>query len=171
MFALGYLLAPADGAWETLRRYRHRMLALALASYLLMLAVFFAFDGVDPIPSAWMSLIWSLWGAMEWAAIAAILGYARSWNPQDSRLLRYLTTAIFPFYILHQTVIVVLAHSLKPLHIAPALEGPLLIAATFGLCLLGFEIIRRVPLLRPVFGLKRSATPSRLPAGAPRPAG
>ena len=34
-----------------------------------------------------------------------------------------------------------LARSLKPLHIAPALEGPLLIGATFALCLLGYEII------------------------------
>ena len=171
VFAIGYLLASADGVWEQLRRHRHRMLLLAITSYGLMLAVFLSFGGVDPIPSAWMSLIWSLWGVMEWAAITAILGYARSWNPKDSPLLRYLTAAVFPFYILHQTVIVVLAHSLKPLHIAPMLEGPLLIAVTFGVCLLGYEIIRRVPLLRPLFGLKRATTPARPPAGAPRPAG
>ena len=142
-----------------------------MTSYVLMLAVFFAFEGVDPIPSAWMSLIWSLWGVMEWAAITAILGYARSWNPKESPLLHYLTMAVFPFYILHQTVIVVLAHSLKPLRITPALEGPLLIAVTFGVCLLGYEIIRRIPLLRPLFGLKREAKPARPPAGALRPAG
>jgi len=118
-----------------------------------------------------MSLIWSLWGVMEWAAIAAILGHARNWNPKDSPLLRYLTLAVFPFYILHQTVIVVLAHALKPLRITPALEGPLLIVATFGVCLLGYEIIRRIPLLRPLFGLKWAATPARRPPGTTRPAG
>ena len=171
VFAIGYLLASADGVWEQLRRHRHRMLLLAITSYGLMLAVFLSFGGVDPIPSAWMSLIWSLWGVMEWAAITAILGYARNWNPKDSPRLRYLTTAVFPFYILHQTVIVVLARSLKPLHIAPVLEGPLLIGSTFALCLLGYEIIRRIPLLRPLFGLKSAATPARPPAGAPRPAG
>ena len=53
--------------------------------------------------------------------------------------LRYLTQAVFPLYILHQTVIVVLAHNLKPLGLAPGLEGPLLIAATFALCLLAYE--------------------------------
>ncbi|GHB93941.1 acyltransferase family protein [Thermomonas carbonis] len=167
VFAIGYLLASADGVWETLRRYRHRMLLLAIASYVLMLALFFAFDGVDPIPSRWMSLIWTFWGMMEWAAMSAILGYARSWNPKDSPLLRYLTAAVFPFYILHQTVIVVLAHSLKPLHIAPVQEGPLLIGVTFALCLLGYEVIRRVPLLRPLFGLKREATPRPVPGAPP----
>ena len=171
VFAIGYLLASADGVWEQLRRYRHRMLLLALTSYVLMLAAFLAFESVDAIPPARMSLIWSLWGVMEWAAIAAILGHARNWNPKDSPLLRYLTLAVFPFYILHQTVIVVLAHALKPLRITPALEGPLLIVATFGVCLLGYEIIRRIPLLRPLFGLKWAATPARRPPGTTRPAG
>jgi glucan biosynthesis protein C len=168
VFAIGYLLAGTDGPWEQLRRHRHRMLALALAAYLLMLAVFMSFDGVEPIPSAWMSLIWSCWGVMQWAAIAAILGYARQWNPADSALRRYLTQAVFPLYILHQTVIVVLAHNLKPLRLAPALEGPLLIAVTFVLCLLAYEGIRRVRWLRPLFGLKRE--PASRPVPDARPA-
>ena len=167
VFGLGYLLARWDVAWEQLRRNRHAMLALAIASYLLMLGAFVSFEDADSIPSTWMTLIWSLWGVMEWAAIAAILGYARSWNPADSPLLRYLTVAVFPFYILHQTVIVLLAHNLEPLHLMPALEGPLLIAATFGLCLLGYEIIRRIAWLRPLFGLKREATPLPVPGARP----
>ena len=167
VFALGYLLASAGEAWEQLRRHRHRMLLLAAISYLSMLAVWLRFDDADPIPTAWMSLIWTFWGMMEWATIAAILGYARSWNPQDSRVLRYLTVAVFPFYILHQTVIVLLAHNLKPLKIAPALEGPLLIVATYGLCLLGYEVVRRIGWLRPLFGLSRE--PKAVPLHDARP--
>ena len=168
VFAIGYLLASADGVWEQLCRHRHRMLLLAAVAYLSMLGTWMAFDGVESIPAAWMSLIWTFWGVMEWGAIAAILGYARSWNPKDSPLLRYLTVAVFPFYILHQTVIVVLAHYLKPLQIPPALEGPLLIVATFALCLLGFELIRRITWLRPLFGLKQEAR--SMPAPDARPA-
>ena len=167
VFALGYLLAASEGPWEQLRRHRHRMLLLAIAAYALILAAFLAFDESDAIPSAWMSLIWSLWGVMQWAAIAAILGYARHWNPQDSPLLRSLTAAVFPFYILHQTVIVVLAHNLKPLGMAPALEGPLLIAATFALCLLGYEGIRRIEWLRPLFGLRRQPAMRQVPDARP----
>ena len=170
VFALGYLLAASEGPWEQLRRHRHRMLLLAVTAYVLMLAAFLSFDDNEAIPSAWMSLIWTLWGVMQWAAIAAILGYARHWNPKDSPVLRYLTAAVFPFYILHQTVIVVLAHHLKSLRIAPAIEGPLLIVATFALCLLGYEGIRRIGWLRPLFGLRREA--KALPApDARQPAG
>lgn len=167
VFALGYLLVNADTAWEQLRRSRHWMLALALASYAVMIAGYLQFDDFDTIPDGPVAILRTLWGVMEWSAIAAILGYACACNPRDSPLLRYLTAAVFPFYILHQTVIVVLAHNLKPLHLAPAIEGPLLILSTFALCLLGHEGIRRVGWLRPLFGLKLE--PKRLPAPDAQP--
>ncbi|QIL20658.1 acyltransferase family protein [Thermomonas sp. HDW16] len=167
MFALGYLLAKVEAPWEQLRHHRHWMLGIALASYVAMIAGYLQFDDLDHIPAGPLAVLHALWGAMEWSAIAAILGYARAWNPKDSPLLRYLTAAIFPFYILHQTVIVVLAHNLKPLRIVPAIEGPLLIVATFALCLLGYEVIRRIGWLRPLFGLKRASNPSPLPDARP----
>ena len=167
VFMLGYLLAGTDGAWEQLRRQRHRMLSLALACYVAMIVGYLQYHDSETIPGGPLALLHTLWGAMEWSAIAAILGYARSWNPKDSPLLRYLTAAVFPFYILHQSVIVVLAHALKPLHIAAAIEGPLLVAATFALCLLGYELIRRIGWLRPLFGLKRGSKPGPLPDARP----
>lgn len=140
---------------------------------MLMVVGYLQFDDFDNIPAGPIAALRTLWGVMEWSAIAAILGYARACNPKDSRLLRYLTAAVFPFYILHQTVIVVLAHNLKPLQIVPAVEGPLLVVATFGLCLLGYEAVRRIRWLRPLFGLKRELTAvpvpdARPPAGSPR---
>ena len=65
-----------------------------------------------------------------------------------------LTEAVFPVYILHQTLIIVLAHALRPLAWVPAIEGPLLVLLTFALAWLGFELVRRVPWLRPAFGFK-----------------
>ena len=73
-------------------------------------------------------------------------------------------------YILHQTVIVVVAHSLKPAHLDPALEGALLVLVTASACFLGYEAIRRVRILRPLFGLPigdRQASNRRGPSVAP----
>ena len=167
VFALGYLLARLEAPWEQLKRHRHWMLGVALASYALMIAGYLHYEDADPIPAGPLAVLRTLWGVMEWSAIAAILGHARACNPKDSPLLRYLTAAVFPLYILHQSVIVVLAHHLKPLHIAPALEGPLLIVATFALCLLGYEGIRRAGWLRPLFGLRREPAPMPVPGARP----
>src|SRR5690606_41724431 len=103
------------------------------------------------------------------------LGFARRIAPGDSPALRYLSRAIFPVYILHQTVIVLLAVQFRPLQLDPRLEGPLLAALTFALCLAGYESIRRVPVLRPLLGLKyrdadakprAAAEPGQAAAGA-----
>jgi hypothetical protein len=100
--------------------------------------------------AAWNSLERARW----WT-----LGLAHRHLRHDSAVRRYLTAAIFPVYILHQTVIVVVAHALKPSHLYPPVEGALLVLVTAGTCFLSYEIIRRVRLLRPLFGLE---------AGVPR---
>jgi surface polysaccharide O-acyltransferase-like enzyme len=97
----------------------------------------------------------------QWAAIVAILGFARRHLVHDSAARRYLTEAIFPVYILHQTIIVICAHSLKPAHLNPGVEGLLLVMVTAAASFLGYELIRRVQWLRPLFGLavERDAGP------------
>jgi peptidoglycan/LPS O-acetylase OafA/YrhL len=102
-----------------------------------------------------------LYGAEQWLAIAAVLGFARRHLNKDNAARRYLTTAIFPVYILHQTVIVVVAHSLKPAHMYPPVEGLLLVSVTAAICFMGYEVIRRVRPLQPLFGLAREAWAQR----------
>jgi hypothetical protein len=64
-------------------------------------------------------------------------------------------------YILHQTVIVVVAHALKPSHLYAPVEGILLVLVTVATCFLGYEAIRRVRLLQAVFGLARDSDGAR----------
>ena len=155
VFLIGFLAAFDSRFWEALQRLRWVSLLVAAACYAAFVhAWYFAgYDDAHPIPEAlrlWLRLAWA---ADQWCAIAALLGFAYRWRHADSPALRYLTVAVFPVYILHQTVIVVLAHALKPLKIAPALEAMLLVGATFALCFAGYALIRRGRILRPLFGL------------------
>ncbi len=45
--------------------------------------------------------------------ILALFGFARKHLRRDNAARRYLTDAIFPFYIIHQTTIVVAGHYLN----------------------------------------------------------
>ena len=86
--------------------------------------------------------------------IMALLGFARQYLvTADGPIRRTLTEAIFPFYIIHQTIIVVAAYNLNKLHLPVAFEAALLIALTVCGCGLTYLIVRRIPILRPVFGL------------------
>jgi peptidoglycan/LPS O-acetylase OafA/YrhL len=93
----------------------------------------------------------------QWAAMVAACGFARRLVKADSPARRYLTDAIFPFYIVHQTAIIAFAVWLRPLALPPLAEGLVLLAATVAACILTYELVRRVGWLRPLFGLKGAA--------------
>ncbi|UUZ52028.1 hypothetical protein LP420_33525 [Massilia sp. B-10] len=54
-----------------------------------------------------------------------------------------------------------IAHLIKPAHIAPATEGLILVVLTLCISFGAFEIIRRITVLRPLFGLAWEAAGTR----------
>jgi surface polysaccharide O-acyltransferase-like enzyme len=158
VFLLGFSLAGARAAWGALERARWLTLGFAVVGWAFLVAYFGAYSddaAVPPVALRWFQR--GVYGAEQWLAIAAAVGFAHRHLTHDSAVRRYLTSAIFPVYILHQTVIVVVAHALKPSHLYPPVEGVLLVLVTAATCFLSYEAIRRVRLLRPLFGLELGA--------------
>lgn len=153
MFLLGAVLARAPSLWLRMARYRWPALGLAVAGWALLVSsppvVLFAGGEITTLWSR--SLFYSV---QQWCAIVAALGFARLHLNRDNALRRYLTDAVLPLYILHQTVIVLLAPALARWQLPLVPEGAVLVLATFALCLLGYECARRVRWLRPLFGLR-----------------
>ena len=167
LFLLGHALARAEAVWQRIEQLRWAALATALPCYLLLAWYFASFTETQPAPD-WLRMTQRFaWGVNQWATIVAILGFARRHLHRDSAALRYLSGAVFPVYILHQTVIVVLAYNLRPAALPPWLEGPLLVIATFVTCFVGYELIRRVAWLRPLFGLTMRAGSPALTVASP----
>jgi hypothetical protein len=96
-----------------------------------------------------------------WLWILGVFGIARHYLAnRDGPIRRYLTDAIFPFYIIHQTTIEVVGHYLAKERLPLGIEAILLIGATIASCFVTYEVARRIRPLRPLFGLK-PATVSR----------
>jgi len=111
-----------------------------------------------------------VFSADQWASIAAILGFgALHLQNRDGPLLRYLTQAVFPCYLAHQTILVAAVWMIRPLNLPAVVEAPLLVTVTIGGCIAVYEGVRRINLIRPLWGLKplpRSAQ-GQGPATAP----
>lgn len=169
VFLLGFALAGARAPWETIARLRWQALGFAVLGWV-FLCVWHELANLDALPpSGALRRVWQLvFSAQTWLAIVAVLGFARRHLNRDNAARRYLTTAVFPLYILHQTIIVVAAHALRPVRLDPLLEGMVLVLVTTALCFFGYEAIRRVTVLRPLFGLTLSASGARPPAPVPR---
>jgi hypothetical protein len=88
-----------------------------------------------------------------WAAIVALLGLAQRYLNRGGRVLRFLTEAVFPYYILHQTLIVAVGFWVGGLLLPVWLEAGIIVVATVAGCVVLTEAIKRVPPLRPLFGL------------------
>lgn len=154
-FSLGYLLIDAGEVfWATVVRVRWVVLAVAVASY--SYRVFVA-NG----PS-------QLKGFETWVAILAILGFGAMRLNRPSRAFRYLSPAVYPVYIAHMPIQVMISVVIIGSPLPAVVELIVLTVSTLGLSMLVYEGVRRVRWLRPLFGLTGSAAPrpSRPTAGS-----
>ena len=92
--------------------------------------------------------------------VAALLELGTGFNPEfTGRENVYLNAAILPVYLLHQTVLIVLAVALFPAQLPLWLEACLIAIGTLGISLALYELlVRRWSPLRFLFGLKRERT-------------
>ncbi len=154
---LGGAAFARAGVWERFETWRWPALGLTLVGWILLITL-------PSNSAAGEALGLIAVSTMQWCAIMAAVGFAhRHWN-HDSALRSTLTEAVFPVYLLHQTVIILVAVALAPWQLTPLIEAPIIIATTFLLCALAYLVTRQHDLLRPWMGMERS----RLQRGATR---
>lgn len=153
-FLFGVMVARFDRFFEIARKARFLSLFMALLAYGFLMLAYFGLIGGNLSERMAHILGAGLKSQQAVFMIMALLGFARQHlATADSPMRRTLTEAIFPFYIIHQTIIVVAAYNLNKLHMPVGLEAALLVILTTGGCGLTYLIVRRIPILRPVFGL------------------
>ncbi|MRW90579.1 acyltransferase family protein [Duganella sp. FT80W] len=174
LFALGVLLATQTGFWARVETLRWTALGLWLASWALLICYWSIPEALANTPEVqqWRPVMRVVYALCQWTPILTVCGFGHRHLNFDSAKRRYLTEAVFPVYILHQTLIVVMAHALKPVKLAPGVEGAILIVLTFAISFGTFEVVRRIAMLRPLFGLtsQKSAYTPQAQAAAATPA-
>ncbi len=92
---------------------------------------------------------------LAWFAILALSGFALVHLNRDSAVKRYLNTAIFPIYVLHQTIMVLVAYWLLETGWPVAVKYTILILSTLlGFVLMYEGVIKRLGRAGVLFGLK-----------------
>jgi len=172
-FLLGFLIARSDAFRAATIRMRWPALILAIGAWAAWASYAWIYRGEGSMPPEPLRLAMrGVYAVDQWCAILAVLGFGARHLTRGGPVLTWLTLAVFPFYIVHQTVIVVAGYQLAKLGLNQALEATLLIAITFAACFATSAVVSRVGVLRPVFGLKggdrraQPTVPSRPPAAA-----
>jgi peptidoglycan/LPS O-acetylase OafA/YrhL len=157
-FILGFLLYSNPGFGSAIDRNRRIALALALVTTTVfgVLAAATKPD-FDKAPLFWGPVL----GIQTWLWLLAFLGLGRKHLNFKNRFLKYANEGSYPFYILHQTVIVLLALGIIKIAVAWPVKYLLLVAASLVITAGTYDLlVRRWRPLRFLFGMRPKARPS-----------
>jgi len=155
-FISGMIFIRNNNIWQAIREQRLCNLIILSLSTIIFYAYYYS-----PDLSEYLSLDarWSIWWLVcclvAWSALLTILGYAQYYLAKTPKWLHLSNELIYPFYIFHQTVIVVIGFYV----ITWQTSIPIKIMSLFGLSfivtsLICFYIIKSFNVLRFMFGLK-----------------
>ncbi len=153
LFLFGFLLISMDKVfWPLVEKHRRYFLVIGIGSFLIRLFLREGFEdsSLRHFTEAFFKV------ANLWSWVLVCFGYAATYLNKPSQLLRYCNEAVYSFYILHQTILLLLAYYLIEWNLSFTGKFLLLSIGTFFFSWVLYEFfIRRWRLIRPFFGLKK----------------
>ncbi|ULQ51804.1 acyltransferase family protein [Flavihumibacter fluvii] len=151
----GYFLGGAADFWDNCEKYRRSFLAAAVLAVVL-LYTFFWWPIQIPKQAGQPFSAYMVLNCLEiWMVILSICGYAKKFLNFSSPALTYLNKAVYPFYIIHQTLIVVIGYWIVKLDLPIFPKWILLTVLSAAAIFSTYHfIIKRTRLTKYLFGVK-----------------
>ena len=148
LFVSGFVLITIGQAfWKAIDKIKSIALLAGLVSFQIFWWLGTTLDSHFLIPVFKIMTMWSI--------ILAVFGFGARHLNKASRILVYRNEAVYPFYIIHYTIIVLMGYWLMNNSMPIFLKFLIMFAGTYAGSWMFFEIVKRVWFLRPLFGLKR----------------
>ncbi|MFC4874469.1 acyltransferase family protein [Negadavirga shengliensis] len=151
-FIAGFSLAGVGQSfWDKVRMNRRKLLMAGMLSFTVYILMNWFIEH-----TVTMHFIRNAFKVVNiWLWITVCFGYAAQYLNRESKLLRNANEAVYPFYILHQSVMMVIAYWVRDWNWGFWPKASLMILGTFGISYLIYEfLIRRWKTVRPLFGMK-----------------
>jgi glucans biosynthesis protein C len=151
-FLAGFILLPVRNITEAMRRYRLWYLAEVIAATIVMFKVpgmaksVESGDIIRDVSSIFLA----------WSGAMTAIGFAKQYLNRNSPLRKLANEAIYPFYLLHQPVIVIMGFFITHLDIAVVWKVLIVMFSSFTLSAsIYWFLIKPFNLTRIIFGMKR----------------
>jgi glucan biosynthesis protein C len=155
----GMLFTASKNIWNHLKFHRKFNFIAFVISFILFYG-YYLLPGDYIFPHLSISSRWSIWylvcALVSWTLVTTLLGYGQLWFNKKSTLLKKCNEAIYPFYILHQTILIILGYYILELEVSILSKIVLLIFTSFPLILLIYRLlIYPFKIPRILFGMKK----------------
>ena len=150
-FFYGYLfILLGESFWKSISSIKYIILFIAILAFC---SIMWIINLTERFP--YISEVYSILKAINtFSWILVVLAFCNQhWN-SDGKYRNYLNQAVYPFYILHQTITVCLAFYLYDSDMNDGFKFIILTVGTFAGCWIIFELIRRNKVTRLLFGIK-----------------
>jgi glucan biosynthesis protein C len=155
-FILGFILMSDQRLMDKVDRHRLVLLLLGVVPLAGLITVSATNSWLAGIPE-WVDGITDAYrnGFVPWFFILALLAYGRRFLNFSNRFLKYFAEGAYPIYILHQTILVVIAFFVVQWGLGVGAKYVIIVALSFLGTILAYDIlVRRTNITRFLFGMK-----------------
>lgn len=154
LFIIGFLLISVkETFWKTVENNRKTYLQCGIIGFTTLIIIITLFE--DGYVRHFIEALISVFSFWSW--ILTLFGYASKYLNKPTKVLSYCNEAVYPFYILHQTITVILGYFIMNLQWNFISKFSFLTLGTFILSWIIYEfLIRRWLTIRPLFGLQNA---------------
>ena len=152
LFFYGFLLISVQKTFfETIQKYYKTYLFTGIIAFSVFLYLISNFE--DGFKRHFIEAFFNQINMWSW--LLSLFGLSSVFLNRTSNIILYCNRAVYPFYILHQTVIIILAYQIINLNWSLLAKFSTLVVGTFLICWILYEfLIKRFVLLNVVMGVK-----------------
>lgn len=153
---LGYLFASSNMFWDNCEKYRNISLSIAILTSITLFINYYVPNQLPKTDGLYTQVYFILDAIQIWSILLTIIGFAKKYLNTSSKILQYLNQAVFPFFIIHQTIIVAIGYWVVQLNGSILAKYLLLsLCSSLFIYFLYEYVIRRTKLTRFLYGMKK----------------
>lgn len=151
-FVTGYFIAMDSRLISGIQKHRIVSCVMAIITFLILYYCRFSSTRQQFLDTPAGSIVRVL---HSWFWLIAMIGFAHKYLTSTNKFLRYANEAVLPFYILHQTIILIIGYYIIHLETFIIFKYLLVTALSFAATAALYEsLIKRFNVLRFLFGMK-----------------
>jgi glucan biosynthesis protein C len=171
LFVIGYVIAADDRFTEAIKRCRWLCPVLWIGMYVAVGGLLYLVLDYDPTPGHGVSLLYAVWqiggSVVQWSAVVFVVSLGARYLNFTNKLLAYANEAVLPFFLFHQTVILIVGWFVLPWDINNVLKYLIIALVSFPLILILYEVfVRHIGFMRFLFGMAPKKVQPTAPAGS-----
>jgi glucans biosynthesis protein C len=156
IFIYGFLFAVHSSVFRLITIHRYYWFTGMIVATTILYSIYWLDAEWMNVSHAWFSVMpyWFLKYFNIYMILLTLIGFSGHYLTTTNRFLRYTNEAVYPFYILHQSVMIVIGFFIIPLTIGWVVKFIIIAIGTYAITMLLYEGIRHVRVLRFLFGLR-----------------